>query len=515
MEATARDLADSARSLRDYDAERHGPLLGVSDEGSAAPAIAAAAVDSPKAQALSSPCALEIGVAHDGERLGSIGETPIGPDEFEAIRTGVANRILITTNIGSHTSSWHYLRGPTVDLGAGGAGAATKLSATLAAYLPADGGSTRRVPVYLRVSPAELFARPGPLCDAIAAARSDLVTPDGIEAEISLLIDVAAADDARAVEAAIELAARAQVAAVAVGGVALAPAEGRTQRPGLLNYFSAAAARPLLARGGEIGVAVRGLDVVDLHSIAHQIWAALATARRQGAAAGKYSLYPLTFQEMAPVIQRVQGWFSDWTAAPAHYLDLETIDASDVVDIEQAAEGARRWLAIAAAAGVPVVLIDTADKAKGRHLLKSGAHDELGILTLAEIRELNEFAGELGVRALWAGGIGIDQVHEFGRLGCFGIYVTSAAARKQMITPAYADDPVLTAEREPTREGVAATKLQLEAGFLSARVDGGEELLAQARAALADQKRSAELVANLRDAWTRFLDGPAAGAPGT
>lgn len=53
-----------AAPLRDYDAERYGPLLGVSDEGSAADAIVAAALDSPKARALPSPTALEIGVAH-------------------------------------------------------------------------------------------------------------------------------------------------------------------------------------------------------------------------------------------------------------------------------------------------------------------------------------------------------------------------------------------------------------------------------------------------------------------
>src|SRR6185295_17242613 len=131
-------------------------------------------------------------------------------------------------------------------------------------------------------------------------------------------------------------------------------------------------------------------------------------------------------------------------------------------------------------------LIDTADKAKGRRLLKTGPDDERGILCLSEIRELNQLADERAIKILWAGGIGLDQVHEFGRLGSFGIYVTSAAARRQTITGAYANDLGLAAEREPTRQGVTKTQLQLEAGFLAERVDGGARIGELAVAALED-----------------------------
>ncbi|HXF00096.1 MAG TPA: hypothetical protein VN458_07100 [Solirubrobacterales bacterium] len=507
MEAADTDLASAAPSLKDYDAESYGPLLGVSDEGSAAPAIVAAALGSPKASAIPSPSALEIGVAHDGERLGSIGETPIGPDEFEAITDAVAGKILITTNIGSHTASWHYLRGPTADLDPNGSGTAAELSAQLVHYLPAASGGLREVPVYLRALAPDLFARPGPLRDSIGAVRSQLAVPDGTAAAIALLVELAADDDDESVvAAAIELAARSEVAVVALGGMALAPAEGRTNRPGVLNYFGSAAARALLARGAKAGVEVRGLDIVDVRSIANQIWAALATTRRMGAAAGKYSLYPLTFQEMEPVLRSVQGWFSDWTAAPAYYLDLETIDGTDVLDIDDAAAGARRWLEMISAANVPVVLIDTADKAKGRRLLKTGPDDERGILCLSEIRELNQLADERAIKILWAGGIGLDQVHEFGRLGSFGIYVTSAAARRQTITGAYANDPGLAAEREPTRQGVTKTQLQLEAGFLAERVDGGARIGELAVAALEDPEIATQLTDELIGGWRRLWE---------
>jgi CHAT domain-containing protein len=64
--------------------------------------------------------------------LGSIGETPIGPHEFEQIGATVGERILITTNVGSHTASWHYLRGPTAELTAGAGEATARLNTELA-----------------------------------------------------------------------------------------------------------------------------------------------------------------------------------------------------------------------------------------------------------------------------------------------------------------------------------------------------------------------------------------------
>lgn len=59
--------------LRDYDHRRHGPFLGVSDDGDAADDICRAAWVSPKAMALGRRAApLTIGVAVDAERLGGV-----------------------------------------------------------------------------------------------------------------------------------------------------------------------------------------------------------------------------------------------------------------------------------------------------------------------------------------------------------------------------------------------------------------------------------------------------------
>jgi hypothetical protein len=68
-----------------------------------------------------------------------------------------------------------------------------------------------------------------------------------------------------------------------------------------------------------------------------------------------------------------------------------------------------------------------------------------------------------------AGGISIAQSHLFGKLGVFGVYVTSAAAMLQRLSRRAQLDPGLAAEREPQPEAVARVKLLLEAGFLAGR----------------------------------------------
>ena len=80
-------------------------------------------------------------------------------------------------------------------------------------------------------------------------------------------------------------------------------------------------------------------------------------------------------------------------------------------------------------------------------------------------------ASKKGINVLWAGGITVPQVFQFGQLGVFGIYVTTAVAVAQPVSRAYRRDPLLAAEKEPTFEGVYRVKLLLEAGFLSSRAE--------------------------------------------
>ena len=126
----------------------------------------------------------------------------------------------------------------------------------------------------------------------------------------------------------------------------------------------------------------------------------------------------------------------------------------------------KKWLKIVAKKEVPVVLIDTADKDKGRKILKSSKTDRRGILRLEQIVEIDKYAKKLGVNILWAGGITLPQVYEFGKLGVFGIYVTSAASISKPVSSVYKSDIMLPQEKEPTYKGISRVKLLLEAGFL-------------------------------------------------
>jgi hypothetical protein len=120
--------------------------------------------------------------------------------------------------------------------------------------------------------------------------------------------------------------------------------------------------------------------------------------------------------------------------------------------------------------GIPIVLLDTADKDKGRKLLKTGPNDRVGILTMGQITDIDRYASKRGIRCLWAGGVTLPQAFELGKLKLFGIYVTTSAAEIRPVSERYARDPMLAAEREPTFHGVYRTKLLLEAGFLVNRL---------------------------------------------
>jgi hypothetical protein len=113
------------------------------------------------------------------------------------------------------------------------------------------------------------------------------------------------------------------------------------------------------------------------------------------------------------------------------------------------------------------------DKANGRRLLKKTRDDKSGYLTPAQIERVERHARARGVKALWAGGFHMRDAYELGKLGVFGIYVTSAAATTIPVGGSYVRDPALAGVKEPSKEAVLRTKILLEAGFLSSRTDDG------------------------------------------
>jgi len=95
----------TTKVLEAYDNKRFGPILGVSDEGSAAKTIAKAAYKSAKAIAMGDDAdGMCVGMIIDGERMGSAGEIPIGPDEYAQVEPAANGWTFCTTNVGVRVS---------------------------------------------------------------------------------------------------------------------------------------------------------------------------------------------------------------------------------------------------------------------------------------------------------------------------------------------------------------------------------------------------------------------------
>lgn len=510
-------------SLRDYDHRRFGPYLGVSDEGSACSVIRRAALDSPKARAVRKPWPMMVGVAHDAERLGAIGEVPVGPLEYSNIWLDSVGRILTSTNVGTRLNIRFYKRHPVVVVQSGekrGAIAAAKeaIRGYFTPFLATPDGTPRALMVYVRFDPEsrrtfqdrvsilrilKRYVESGEHCDP-AVHRLGLLLNIGYGAK-----------GMRASLLGVNLARAAGLSDLGIDGVPRKDAEELVSLPGLLNFMTAEHLTPVLKRAANSEIHVRPKNTVDPDTIARTVWASLVTARHMGLDLGKYGTLPLTLQESDQVIGQVQKWFPDWTAAPVFFVDQGIVSNDRVFVGTSLVAGLRKWLRMVAKHKVPVVLIDTADKGLGWKLLKDPAEAK-GVLTSTQIRAVDTFAQKLGVNVLWAGGISLRQCYDFGKLGVFGIYVTSAAASSVAVTDEYKDDPLLAALKEPSYEGVYRAKLLLEAGFLSVRLAGearGEKIRKYATEMIealeknsADQPRiERRLAAEAMRAWKTLL----------
>jgi hypothetical protein len=285
--------------------------------------------------------------------------------------------------------------------------------------------------------------------------------------------------------AAVDLARAAGLRDVSIDGVVRKEADRTISLPGLTNYLAPGLVAQILRYAERKGIRVRPFDQVDPDTVARSVWSALNTARAMGLHLGKYSLSPLTLEESVTVVDQVQRWFSDWAAAPVFYLDQGLIDRERVYVGHDRSKGVAVWLRAMAKHGVKVVLIDTVDKSKGWKLLRTGADDPKGLLGAREISKLAALGETLGIKVLWAGGITAPQAYELGKLGVFGIYVTTAASIEVAVTGTYLVDPAMAKAKRPTFAGVLSVKTLLEAGYLSQRVKNGATL---GGAAMADRR---------------------------
>lgn len=495
------DSERSQSSLRDYDHERYGPFLGVSDEGSAADEIRKAAFESPKAEALRKPSLhtpLIVGLAVDAERLGGIGEVAVGPEEYADIWLACVDRLPVTTNIGTRVNMRVYRREPRVVVRRGDRRSIDKAKVEIAAafrpFVETPDNEPRPLTVFVDIPPFKPMTRGAKrailrkLVSFVSSGKAAGL-PSAPRGHTLGLVEwvgegLAGRDQSLA---AIDLAASAGIGTVVLDGRKRKAADQAVSLAGLLDYFAPGIVAPLLRHAAKNGVRLRAANLPDTDTIARSIWVGLTTARSMGAHLGKYGCFPLTRSEIDHVVGQVQRWLPNWSAAPVFFVDQGLLREGGV-DVERdLPRGIEAWLDTVAAHGVRVVLIDTIDKATGRHLVRKSSSDEAGFLGFRQIDRIEAHARRLGIKVLWAGGLGLREVLEMGKRGVFGIYVTTAAATTIPAGGSYVRDPALAAVKEPSREAVLRTKVVLEAGFLGPRLPGSlgerihrgaEELLA-------------------------------------
>jgi len=481
------DPARSSASLKDYDHARYGPFLGVSDEGSAAGQIREAALESPKVRALprSVPrTALVVGVAVDAERLGGIGEVAVGPDEYADVWLACVDRVLITTNIGTRVNVRVFRREPLVLLRSDSpraiVAARSEITAVFKPFVETPDSRPRPLTVFIDIPRYARMTTPRKraalrklvsyVASGAAAGRRMNTAPAGQELGLAVWVGLGPPGMREAI-AAIDLASSVGIKVVVIEGVKRRDADRALSLSGLLDYFAPGLVGPILRAAARRKVRVRTANLPDTDTIARSTWVGLTTARSYGANLGKYGCFPLTRLDIDRVVEQIQRWLPDWSAAPVFFVDQGLLREEHVDVGRDLSRGLESWLATVAAHRVRVVLIDTIDKASGRRLLKTSSRDASGFLTPTQIRDTEHLARHLGIRVLWAGGLTLRDAYEMGKLGVFGIYVTSAAATTIAVAGSYTRDPSLAGMKEPSKQAVLRTKILLEAGFLSAKLD--------------------------------------------
>jgi hypothetical protein len=529
--------ARSSASLKDYDHARYGPFLGVSDEGSAARQIREAAFESPKVRALPQavpPTPLVVGVAVDAERLGGIGEVAVGPDEYADVWLESVDRVLITTNIGTRVNMRVYRREPLVVLESDRPeaidAAKKEIEAAFKPFIDTPDNRPRPLTVFVDIPRYARMTMPGKraalrklvkhVSSGKAAGNGAKAAPPGQELGLAVWAKLGPPGKEEAI-AAIDLAASAGMKVVAIDGVKRKDADRAVSLAGLLDYFPPGLVGPILRAAARKKIRVRTANLPDTDTIARSTWVGLATARSCGASLGKYGCFPLTRSETDRVVQQIQTWLPDWSAAPVFFVDQGLLGEDRVDAGRDLSRGLRSWLETVAAHGVRVVLIDTIDKATGKRLLKKSSHDDGGFLGPNQVKDAEALARKLGIKVLWAGGMGLRDAYEMGRLGVFGIYVTSAAATTIPVAGSYRRDPALAGVKEPSKEAVLRTKILLEAGFLATHLANGTagriERLAQEVLAAHDSgnpagvaslgtRLAAECAAGWRAHWKNLAD---------
>lgn len=513
--------------LEDYDAQRFGPLLAVSDEGENAETIARAAYACAKARVLDAlpgkraALPMAIGLMIDGERMVSAGEGPIGPDEYARLIAAGFERTLCSTNVGVRANARLYTLPPEFAIADAAGDEAAWVARVLAAFAPflkTPDGAPRPLTVRLIVQPSDSAATVTQLVARLEAGRAQNKLGPAALQNFALLsiargsINTAAA--AGEIERVMAIARQAGLSQVAVDGDLTPAARERMSVASLLNIMDASMLRELFAAARRQQVQLVYRYQVDADSAARTIWTGLHTARSYGFTAGKFGLVPLTLEEQQRVVSLVSGWTKGWTTVPAFYVDTPLVTADDVFDESRVVEAAALWMERMQAAGARLLLFDCPDRIAARHLVWD-AHHPNGVLPLEKISALEQRARELEVRPMWSGGLTPRLAFALGGQRVFAIFCTGATSRQVPVHGSFADDPDLAAEIAPTELGVRRVHAALQAGFLTAALDSSDATLAreigsraqQLLAAIDAQGAVEQALAALNDVlaqgWTR------------
>ena len=488
-------------SLNDYDHLKYGPLLGISDEGSAASEIMMASKKGAKKTANQHLEEQESGLIYDAERMTSAGEVPVGPEEYEQIINGSLNSLLYSTNVGVRVNARLYQPLPEFFISDARENMnllVTKIKEVFAPFNNTINGIPRPLSIRLVLSPTdtESFDTLKGLKSRIDDLRTqgDLSTPEIHRISILTIFDkeITQQDDFDFIKQCIVKAAELKIRVIAIDGHKVEAARKRLSVQGILNVLDSGHAIKLLKFAQQHGVLLRYRYAVDVQSAARTIWTGLFSAKTNGLDAAKYGLVPLQFEDQRHVIEIIQKWMNDWTAVPAFYVDTPMLTNDDVYLSDRCQDALIKWLNMVNEKGVKTVLVDCPDrinpridtpgKETARRLIKLDENDETdrGVLTYSQIKDVVSHSKKIGVNILWSGGIRPQNAYELGKMEVAGIFTTSSTSIRIPVGNVLASDWQMASEVEPTSEGIQKVHSLLQAGFLSSKLkDSDKDLVKQ------------------------------------
>jgi len=480
------------KAIEAYDNERFGPILGVSDEGSAAQTIADAAYASAKAQAHGAPNEMCVGVIIDGERMGSAGEVPIGPPEYAQVVPAASGRTFCTTNVGVRVNTRLHQPLPEFAVTAAASDERAWLDAIFEQFKPfikTPDGTPRPLTIRLLVESLEQSEMLPDLVSKIEAGREQGTLSSRDLHRLSILRvyenEIETEEQIAEIKQLVALAAKLGVPEVAIDGKLVEAARRRINIQGLLNVLRPEAARSLLMHAKEHGVTLSYHYELDPETAARTVWTGLNSAHKEGLTAAKYGLFPLSLDQQKYVVEHIQRWLADWTPIPAFYVDTALVTEDDVFESDRCVAAARLWMEMVSERGAKVILVDAPDRIQPHRLLRTdGGPNDPGVLAMDDVGALQRHADGLGLKVLWSGGVKPDQAFELGKLGVSGIFTTGSASVKVPVHGSLVTDRRLPFQPEPTAAGVRKIHALLQGGYLC-RVMSNQSITSEIEARVA------------------------------